>query len=146
VSTYEIAINGKEFVVEVGDVSASPVKVVVNGTPMTVEFRQTTSPEVTPRVVERIAEPVVEVPPVSEPVATPLVGGEGQIIEAPMPGKVLSITVAVGDAVSEGDTICTLEAMKMEMPVSSTVSGTVRGIHVGVGDNVAHGEPLVTLG
>ena len=63
-----------------------------------------------------------------------------------MPGKILSITVGVGDAVSEGDTVCTLEAMKMEMPISATGSGTVQAVHVQVGDTVAYDDPLVTIG
>ena len=63
-----------------------------------------------------------------------------------MPGKILSIKVKVGDPVSEGDTLCTLEAMKMEMPISSTITGTVRAVHVKVGSTVAHDDALVTIG
>lgn len=65
---------------------------------------------------------------------------------SPMPGKILSVEAKVGDAVSEGDTICTLEAMKMEMPISSTLTGTVQSVHVNVGDTVAYDDPLVSIG
>lgn len=140
-SRYEIAVNGKEFVVELGDVSSSPVRVIVNGKPKTVEFREATGLTVIPAA----PEPAVEATPVSEAVATAPVSGEGQIVRAPMPGKVLSIVVAVGDSLSEGDTVCTLEAMKMEMPISSTVSGAVKSIHAKVGDTVAYDDPLVTV-
>ncbi len=141
-SRYEIAVNGKEFVVELGDVSSSPVRVIVNGEPKTVEFREATGLTVIPAA----PEPAVEATPVSEAVAIAPVSGEGQIVRAPMPGRVLSIVVAVGDSVSEGDTVCTLEAMKMEMPISSTVSGAVKSIHAKVGDTVAYDDPLVTVG
>jgi len=141
VSRYEIAVNGKEFVVELGDVSSSPVRVIVNGEPKTVEFREATGLTVIPAA----PEPAVEATPASEAVAIAPVSGEGQIVRAPMPGKVLSIVVAVGDSVSEGDTVCTLEAMKMEMPISSTVSGAVKSIHAKVGDTVAYDDPLVTV-
>ena len=63
-----------------------------------------------------------------------------------MPGKIMSLSVAVGDSVSEGDTICTLEAMKMEMPIASTASGSVKAIHAQIGENVSNDAPLVTLG
>ena len=63
-----------------------------------------------------------------------------------MPGKILSVLVKVGQSVKQGDTVCTLEAMKMEMPISSTGGGTVKAIHVAVGQTVAHNDPLVTLG
>jgi len=52
----------------------------------------------------------------------------------------------VGAQVKEGDTVCTLEAMKMEMPIGATASGTVKGIHVNVGDVVAYDAPLVSIG
>jgi pyruvate carboxylase subunit B len=70
----------------------------------------------------------------------------GQVVKAPMPGKILSIRVKVGDKVAEGDTVTTLEAMKMEMPISSTASGTVKAVHVDVGQNVAFDDALITLG
>jgi len=66
-------------------------------------------------------------------------------MRAPMPGKILSVSVAVGDSITEGDTFCTLEAMKMEMPVSSTASGTVTAVHVAEGTNVANDDPLITV-
>ena len=145
-SKYVIAIDGREFVVEVGDVSTSPVQVLVNGEPKTVEFKETTSASVAPAPVDTAPEPAVEPAPALETVAKAPVSGEGHVVRAPMPGKVLSIVLAVGDPVSQGDTVCTLEAMKMEMPISSTASGVLQAIHANVGDNVAYDDPLVTVG
>ena len=148
VSKYVIAVNGREFLVEVGDVSTSPVRVVVNGESKTVEFKETTRSSVARAQVDAVPEPEPTPKPALAPatVATVPVSGEGHAVKAPMPGKILSIVVAVGDPVSEGDTVCTLEAMKMEMPITSTASGIVRGIHANVGDNVAYDDPLVTVG
>ena len=72
--------------------------------------------------------------------------GPGTPVSAPMPGLVLRIPVAVGDAVSEGDEVMVLEAMKMETPVSATVSGTITSIPVAQGDQVKAGETLVEIG
>jgi glutaconyl-CoA/methylmalonyl-CoA decarboxylase subunit gamma len=142
---YEITVNGEKYVVEVGDTSTSPVQVIVNGVPRTVDV-----------VRGRPAAAVAEAP-VSKPVEAPAteaqpsvevtpVTSNGHVVSAPMPGKVLSVRVTVGAAVKEGDTVCTLEAMKMEMPISAPTSGTVKGIHVNVGDSVAYDAPLVSIG
>ncbi len=66
-------------------------------------------------------------------------------VTSPMPGKVVSIKVSVGDSVKAGDTIITVEAMKMENPVHAPVSGTVKAIHVAEGDNVNPDECLVEI-
>ena len=148
-SKYEITVDGKKFVVEVGDVSTSPIEVVVNGERKTVTFKEAGEVSVAPApsapatAPEAAPEPSTPAP---APAPAPVGAAEGEIVRAPMPGKILSITVNVGDSISEGDTVCTLEAMKMEMPISSTVSGTVKAIHVRVGDNVAYDDPLITLG
>jgi biotin carboxyl carrier protein len=71
---------------------------------------------------------------------------QGHAVVAPMPGKILSIGVQLGDQVTEGDIVCTLEAMKMEMPIGTTSAGTVKAIHVRVGESVANDAPLVTIG
>ncbi len=43
----------------------------------------------------------------------------------PMPGKVISVEVAMGDSVDEDDTLAVFEAMKIEMPLASTAAGKV---------------------
>ena len=66
-------------------------------------------------------------------------------INAPMGGKILDVKVAVGDAVSEGDEIIILEAMKMELPLVANASGTVKEIKCSKGDAVVADAVLVVL-
>src|SRR5690606_6743521 len=61
-------------------------------------------------------------------------------ILAPMPGLLLDLQVAEGQAVSEGDQLLVLEAMKMENTISSPRAGTIKKIHVGKGDSVDKGQ------
>jgi oxaloacetate decarboxylase alpha subunit len=53
--------------------------------------------------------------------------------------------VGVGDAVSEGQVVCILEAMKMETEVRAGTAGKVASIDIAVGDSVAVGQTLITL-
>jgi biotin carboxyl carrier protein len=64
---------------------------------------------------------------------------------APMPGKILSLTVKEGEKVELGQIICVLEAMKMENEISSTVEGLVRKVHVKVGDTVMANAELLQI-
>ncbi len=149
-SKYEITVNGTVFIVEIGEISTSPLQVIVNGEPKTVEFKNAESPIVKPAAAPPAPQPPAAVAPPApqpQPAAVPKVSGNGtgQKIVAPMPGKILSIKVKAGDKITEGDTICTLEAMKMEMPISTTFTGIVQSVHVNVGDNVAYNDPLVTV-
>ncbi|MEA2311009.1 MAG: acetyl-CoA carboxylase biotin carboxyl carrier protein [Solirubrobacteraceae bacterium] len=66
-------------------------------------------------------------------------------IEAHITGTVWKIEVAVGDTVSEGDTVVILESMKMEMPVEAEDEGTVKEIVVSEGQAVSEGDTLVVL-
>ena len=67
-------------------------------------------------------------------------------IRAEMVANVLSVDVAVGDAVAAGESVLLLESMKMEIPVIAEVGGVVRAIKVSVGDVVQEGDLLVELG
>jgi biotin carboxyl carrier protein len=69
----------------------------------------------------------------------------GETVLAPMPGVVIGIAVAVGDAVEAGQGVLTLEAMKMENELKSSAAGVVKQIKVEVGQGVAQGEPLVVI-
>ncbi len=57
-------------------------------------------------------------------------------VTVPMVGKIISVQVKVGDQVNENDQIATLEAMKMEMPVVTPVSGVVKEIKVEAGQEI----------
>ncbi|MBI5343784.1 MAG: pyruvate carboxylase subunit B, partial [Deltaproteobacteria bacterium] len=66
-------------------------------------------------------------------------------VTTPIPGKVTSIKVSVGAKVFEGDTVLTVEAMKMENEVHTPISGTVRRILVKIGDTVNPDETLMEI-
>jgi acetyl-CoA carboxylase biotin carboxyl carrier protein len=66
-------------------------------------------------------------------------------VEAHITGTVWKIEVQVGDTVEEGDTVVTLESMKMEMPVEAEDEGTVAEIRCEEGQPVSEGDTLVVL-
>jgi len=66
-------------------------------------------------------------------------------IEAHITGTVWKIEVAVGDDISDGDTVVILESMKMEMPVESEDDGKVAEIRCEEGQSVQEGDVLVVL-
>jgi len=66
-------------------------------------------------------------------------------MSAPMPGVVLKILVAVGDAVTKGTPLLILEAMKMEHQLTAPNDGTVLSINCKEGELVQPGLDLVTL-
>ena len=67
------------------------------------------------------------------------------VVKSPMPGTVIEVNKAVGDAVAAGEVILILEAMKMEIPVVAPQDGTVASIDVAVGDAIEAGMVLATL-
>jgi acetyl-CoA carboxylase biotin carboxyl carrier protein len=60
----------------------------------------------------------------------------GTPVTVPMVGKIVAVTVKVGDKIEENDQVAVLEAMKMEMPVVAPITGTVKEIHVTAGQEV----------
>lgn len=66
-------------------------------------------------------------------------------MKSPMPGKILKILVAVGDAVVLGTPILVMEAMKMEHTIKASKAGKIEAIHFKEGDQVAGGVELVKL-
>jgi pyruvate carboxylase len=75
--------------------------------------------------------------------ADPLEAGQ---IGAPMPGQVLSLAVQVGDAVTEGQALGVVEAMKLETHFRSPLAGTVQELLVRQGEKVQSGDLLVVVG
>ncbi len=66
-------------------------------------------------------------------------------VSSPMPGMVLKILVAEGDAIQEGQPVIVLEAMKMENVLSAPVDGIIGKIHVHEKQNVDKNQLLVEI-
>jgi acetyl/propionyl-CoA carboxylase alpha subunit len=66
-------------------------------------------------------------------------------LTAPMPATVIGIKVAAGDAVTRGDILIVLEAMKMELPVRAPGDGRVTAVHCSAGDLVQPDTPLIDI-
>ncbi|MEH0110247.1 biotin carboxylase N-terminal domain-containing protein [Tersicoccus sp. MR15.9] len=82
-------------------------------------------------------------PRTSRSAATPAANGDA--LTSPMQGTIVKVAVADGDAVSEGDLIVVLEAMKMEQPLTAHKSGTVTGLSTTPGTTVSAGAVIATI-
>jgi acetyl-CoA/propionyl-CoA/long-chain acyl-CoA carboxylase, biotin carboxylase, biotin carboxyl carrier protein len=70
--------------------------------------------------------------------------GSGHVA-VPMQGTIVKVLVAVGDAVEEGQTVCVLEAMKMENNIAADRTGTVQEVKVEAGQSVGSGDVVVVI-
>ncbi|HCT34206.1 MAG TPA: 3-methylcrotonyl-CoA carboxylase, partial [Sulfitobacter sp.] len=71
--------------------------------------------------------------------------GDGNLIEAPMPGLVRVVDAKVGQTVTKGDRLAVLEAMKMEHSLLAARDGVVAEVLAQAGDQVEAGVALVRL-
>ncbi len=72
-------------------------------------------------------------------------GVSGGVLKAPMPGKVVEIKVKVGDAVTSGQPLAVVEAMKMQNELGAPGTGTVVQVLVAVGQTVESGAVLIRI-
>ena len=141
---YKINIAGKTYDVEVGDISKSPVQVSVNGTVYQVEIPESDGHRACSGVQGTFApKRVVAAAAVSRP-SIPDSLDDG-VVRSPMPGRILSVNISVGDTVKKGQPIFILESMKMENTIASSIDGTVTSVHVAVSDSVQHGQTLAEI-
>ena len=69
----------------------------------------------------------------------------GDDVRSPMHGLVIELAVAKGDAVSEGQVVAVIEAMKMMNEIRAHRAGVVSAVHAGAGSSVESGSPLITI-
>jgi acetyl-CoA/propionyl-CoA carboxylase, biotin carboxylase, biotin carboxyl carrier protein len=97
------------------------------------------------RVPVKLWGDAVRTAPAPPAAATGAGADGGKLVEAPMQGTILKVMVQSGQAVTVGDVVCILEAMKMENHITAEHDGTVGEIMVHPGDVVQAGQPLAVI-
>jgi glutaconyl-CoA decarboxylase len=132
---FQVTVNGKLYdvgVLEVGEtIAAAPTQVII--------------PPPTPALAPAPQAAPVQAPAPAPQAAQATAASAKEVINAPMPGKILSIKVKVGQTVKSGDLILILEAMKMENEIFCGEDGVVQEIRVKESDSVNPGDVLVTI-
>ena len=125
----KVKVDGRWYEVEVGEWEGDQVTALVGDEPVTVRL-------------EDVAAAVS-----SDAVAGSDSADDGaeNVVRSPLPGVVLSIDVAVGDAVAAGERVCVLEAMKMEQELVASNGGRVKAVRVQKGQSVLIGQTIVEL-
>ena len=139
---FKFNISGKEHSAHVVE-HEDTLEVTVDGKIYTVtlpERKPAEKPVVKPAVAT--VAPVAAAPAASKPAAAP---AGGNVVTAPLNGKITQVLVKAGDQVAAGDTVVMLEAMKMENSITVEAAGTVKAVLVNVGDQVDGGQALVEL-
>ena len=150
-----ISVNGTQYEVDVEEVTGT-----AGASAMTQPVAPQAAPASAPveKAVTAVAAPV-EKAAVSQPVqpkpaaatasasaAVPSAAPAGsQIINCPMPGTILKVSVAVGETVKKNQVLCVLEAMKMENDIVSPRDAVVAGVMVTKGASVNAGDPMISL-
>ena len=146
--TFNVFVDDDYFEVAVDEVGGSPVVSYVQ--PMAMG---TQTPAAAPSAPPAAA-PAAKKPPAAEakeakpeaPAAAPAAAVEGTPLTAPMPGMIVKYEKKAGDAVSQGETVVVLEAMKMENALPSPAGGTIKSVNFSSGDTVAKGDVLAVIG
>ena len=140
---FAFKINGAEYKCAVEE-AAGKTKVTVNGKVYEVETGA--APKAAPKAEAPKAAPAPAAAPKAEakPAAAPAAGGVQ--VKSPLPGSVIKVLVSEGQAVKKGDTLLTLESMKMENAIMAEADGTVKQIAVIAGQTVMQDDLLVVLG
>ncbi len=101
------------------------------------------APAPAPAAAPAVSAPAPAKPAAAAPAAAPV---DGTPINAPMPGMIVRFDKNVGDAVSKGETVVILEAMKMENALAAPVDGTIKAINFKSSDSVPKGAVLCVIG
>ena len=134
---FNFTIGGQKYETTVKEIEPNVAEVVVNGTSFIVEFQKNEYKKVK---AARVAAPTAA--PSAAPAAKP---AGAATVKSPLPGSIVKVMVKPGDSVKKGDTLLTMESMKMENVAASEYTGTVKNVLVQAGQNVMQDDKLVEI-
>ncbi len=141
-----VLVNGQPFVVGLEDGSE---RVFVDGTPFDVKLDREAGQVVVGGINYRLGveglEAVADARPGGRRTGGPAAAAGAGAVTAIMPGKIIRLLVAEGDAVAEGQVVCILEAMKMENELKAPHAGVVKSLHARPGQDVERGAILAEI-
>ena len=138
---FQFKIDGKEYKTAVNELEGGITEVTVNGKSYKVEIEHAA-----PKVAPAAKDAPAAAPKADAPKAAADVPAGGKKVVSPLPGSVIKVLVAEGQAVKKGDTLLTLESMKMENTIAAECDGTVKQVAVKAGQTVMQDDLLVVLG
>jgi pyruvate carboxylase subunit B len=139
--TFNVYVDEEYFEVGVDEVGGSPVLSYIQQMPA-MPAAPMMMPAAAP-VARPAPAPAAAAAPAPAPAAAEVAG---TALKAPMPGMIVKYQKSVGDAVSEGETVVVLEAMKMENALPATVGGTIKAVNFASGDSVQKNDVLAVIG
>ena len=133
-----LTIEGKQYQVTLNDLNARPIIAEVNGH----YYEVWPEDEQAPTSPVRPSAPT----PAAPTAAAPALAVAGSLtMKSPLPGVIISIDVREGQAVSNGQELYVLEAMKKKNSIKADRDVTIASIHVNAGDTVKHNQPILTF-
>ena len=142
---FNFIINGNNYDTEVLEIIDNKAQIQVNGVIYNVEIDNSKQKIAnTPRA--NVARPVVKSSGETQTIIKqPHTAVSDNAVTAPLPGVILDVKVNVGDTVTAGQHLLTLEAMKMENNIDSPKDGVVKSIAKHKGDSVMEGDALIVI-
>lgn len=135
---FQFTIDGRKYDTTVNEIDGGMAEVTVNGTVFHVAIdRMKNATSIKPAAPRAAAAPAAA-PKVAQAAGI-------TVVKSPLPGSIVKVVAAAGQAVKRGDLLLTMESMKMENQVLSEVEGTVKAVLVQPGQNVMQDDKLVEI-
>ena len=141
--TFKFTIAGQPYDTTVNEIEPNVCEVTVNGTVFQVEIEKQETVKKKPVVAPRPAAAGAAAP-TAKPAAAPATAGT-TVVKSPLPGSIVKVMVQAGQDIKKGDTLLTMESMKMENVIASEVTGKVKSVLVQPGQNVMQDDKLVEI-
>ena len=139
--TFKFTIAGQPYETTVNEIEPNVAEVTVNGTVFQVEIEK----QETVKKTVVAPRPAAHAAAAPAKAAAPAAPAGTTVMKSPLPGSIVKVLVQAGQEVKKGDTVLTMESMKMENIIAAEVSGKVKDVLVQPGQNVMQDAPLVEI-